>query len=532
MEGKDVFHNVLAVEKVTPARLSLNVGPQPLRAGTKNALLLISISNVRDDGEIKLNPGDTIKISMPNSIGSNLKCGDQIAIESGNNLVLDYQVPSEITIKAHDFSSIFAILCSFVVADTQQPTITGLITAELGSEANPGYEFIAEKEKDVPITQPLGILYDPFDRVCSGCGKGVFNRCDEAECHGIEKDEVTNMTGKCWYDSTAIDPVSRLLKRQACMSCGEATEERDYCLQFLTENDCIKESKHCSFSCKWHPLKEGEKIPASAGGAKKEIYNGWCESTTVLLGECKDIPSSRREAYNKYASTIENKISKYGLDKYGINANALVAAIITQESSWNERKVGDEGRSIGLMQINVNAHPECDAERIKSFDVNENIDCGVRFLSTLFAEHFNDPPKLYKCKNVQYSGIKAILRYYNGWPDKCSGDPNYVENVYPKYEAWDACFKQQVALKPGDIDYCKWRKENTLDLCTEGEGLCNSNDECDQSLSIEEDGKRYNLECRDPGMGKKVCCYKQKTELGEALEQSNQICRSKIKFQI
>ena len=60
-EQGEVYHNVLSVDVGTTARLSLNVGPQPLDAG-QEADVLISVSNTREDGDIVLKEGDIINI--------------------------------------------------------------------------------------------------------------------------------------------------------------------------------------------------------------------------------------------------------------------------------------------------------------------------------------------------------------------------------------------------------------------------------------------------------------------------------------
>jgi len=510
-EGKDVYHNVLAVEKVTPAKLSLNVGPQPLKAGTDNALLLLSISNIRDDGEIKLHPGDPITITLPKSIGSNLNCGGQSPRVEDTKEVLEYRVPSEITIKAYDFSSIFAILCSFnVKSSITSPVVTDLITAELGSKDVPGYEFIVYKEKDVPITPPLGIFFDPFSRVCAGCGKGA-GTCDAATCHEITIDTATKLNGKCWFDSTKQDLISKIFK-DPCRSCGLATDQTGKCVQFLKEDDCIKESEHCGIPCKWHPLKPGETIPVSAGGANIDIYKGWCESAAVTLGTCKDISSTYTQKYNQYKEIIEAAITRHGLRAYSsINPNALVAAIITQESNWDEKANGDGGKSFGLMQIYISAHPECDIEKIKAYDNNAIIDCGVGYLAKIIKENNIESPKLYACQNIYYSEIRAILRYYNGWSDDCSGTKDYVEQVYEGsgvttkgtnykgYLSWLDCFEHggttqtgTTTTKPatrggvsgktiGEVGFCG---SGANEKCTEGGGEAQSDDECQSGFVV------------------------------------------------
>jgi hypothetical protein len=256
------------------------------------------------------------------------------------------------------------------------------------------------------------------------------------------------------------------------------------------------------------------------------------------LGSCSNIPSSYIEKYNSYKDIIETNVRSADLNSYGINGNALIAAIISQESSWNEKATGDNGNSYGLMQINLPAHTECNAASLKAFDVNDNIYCGAKFLQTLINSHYNKPAETYTCKDTQYSGLQAVLRYYNGWNTDCTkGDVNYVDSVYSNYLNWKACFDKAtgvVSTTPtpaepalGDANYCKWRKDSILDLCKEGEGQCSDSNQCNKNTPIVEGEKSYNLECRDPGIGKNICCY-EKLE-AHTIEESNTMCKNAIK---
>ena len=310
----DVFKNVIATEKVSPAKLSLNVGPQPLvydkdqaSAIANTALLLISVSSNRDDGRVILrkwhtnydNNPDTrsygkIYITLPNVVGKELQCGlggtksyecrkpcaglsesectacdkcmvEQISIckekppeqlgnqcekitkEPGTDIEISKSVEkyacklqNDYEIKPYDFNSIFAFMCSFKVAELPGAAQTGLITAEL-----PAFEYKITKEKSVPITAPLGILFDPQKEECTKCGQGRLNACDKEECHNIPQ----TYGSKCWFDSKKAGVVEgtaqKLVGRDACTSCGPTPN----CGQFTEKADCEEESKWCGFSC-------------------------------------------------------------------------------------------------------------------------------------------------------------------------------------------------------------------------------------------------------------------------------------------
>ena len=176
----------------------------------------------------------------------------------------------------------------------------------------------------------------------------------------------------------------------------------------------------------------------------------------VALSSCGGIPQSFIEKYNSYKGIIDSKISKYQLALTD-NPNAFVAALISKESAWRES--AQSSSSTGLMQINTPAHPECDVQEIMEYDVDANIDCGVKFLSNLARTQTNDVNrKVYDCKGGAYGSIEeVVLRYYNGWPSSCLDDPsredeNFVEDIMGQrenpgytanYPAWKSCLEQQ-----------------------------------------------------------------------------------------
>ena len=159
------------------------------------------------------------------------------------------------------------------------------------------------------------------------------------------------------------------------------------------------------------------------------------------------------DKYNQYYSTIKSAIVKYNLQYTEMNPYALVAAVIEQESSWKPNANGDGGNSLGIMQINLKKHPECELNNNDVYDASKNIDCGVKFLSSIASSNSYDKNKLYKCKQKTYTGVQAILRYYNGWFSECGkGDENYAEDTpqgtaYPKYKAWADCLNADGSLK-------------------------------------------------------------------------------------
>lgn len=173
IKGETLFHPVTAVGKPTPAKLSLNVGPQPLKANKTsemNARLLVSVLNGRDDGDIKLYDGDKIRIRLDSNLAvfsaippHEYICEphDYVSCAYVSDNVFECTVKDDHTIKSYDVKSIFYLLCDMNIMPLgDKDVLTGLITAEL-----PKYTFVLRKRITVQETAPLGII-DPNDMEC------------------------------------------------------------------------------------------------------------------------------------------------------------------------------------------------------------------------------------------------------------------------------------------------------------------------------------------------------------------------------
>lgn len=511
-EGDTVFKPVVATAKTSPAKLSLNVGPQPLKAG-EEAFLLISVSNDRDDSRIILPDETLIEIIMPDSIGQDLVCDGQkaefVQKEGQDVWRLRYEVipsrgESRVEIKPYDFNSIYAFICTFTAKNDDEINIeqSGIVTAELRS-----YVFVHTIEKNVPVTTPIGVLSDPFERVCNTCGGGIFdtNICGRDECHGLSEggDKV------CYFEDL---PGTHPPGFEACRSFGPDPK----CEQFITKYACENEKENApggELNCKW------------VGGTNlgSDVDEGHCvtiEETERVSGT--GAATCTEENYNRYKDKIQEAITEHKLGQYVDEPEVLVAAVISQESQWNPNAYNENDPSYGLMQIVPKFHSECDTAKITSYDVEENIDCGVQFLASLAQEHMDDPPRTYHCKPgtaPSYSGVDAVIRYYNGWNTRCTdedgktiGDPYYVENVKNGFETCrDVISAAEAVPQKGDPDYCEKKLENKISdadavACLEGEGGCKLTAEC--KLIGREPNPPERLECRTNvvnGIG--VCCF-------------------------
>lgn len=248
----------------------------------------------------------------------------------------------------------------------------------------------------------------------------------------------------------------------------------------------------------------------------QECVDGMCVSEGAVAEGCDFEPNVKMEfkEITKYKTEILNAVRDNGLASYTDSiwaAEALVAAIIEKESSWNantkthEENVDDH--SFGLMQIRfktaeglgfpfkeTDTHDNYNCDPSKSDNLcypARNIDYGAKYLAQQLKSSCGG-----KCT---HSSLMCAISNYNagsGCPlntnkDNCRYVKNVLENYYKYYFYYD---------------YCGWREKQNLGKCTLGMGGCTGDSQCDQYVTYgPDDGTKRAPICRTDTKPK-VCC--------------------------
>ncbi len=479
---EDVFKPVLAVAKVGPAQLSLNVGPQPLQGSEqvqipeaprdKTGLLLVSVSNARPDGSIFLQRHQKIKIHMPAEVGTIAveRCSGQIVcIASGEETICSIEPydasQNVLEIKQYEFQSIFAFLCPFSIPIVENSR-SGLVTATLTD-----YRFELAKKKDVPVTAPLGIILDPNDYVCKACGKGLTNICTKSVCHSISK--PGNFL--CWYQ----DRGAAVLLENTCRVCGGQFTK---CADFYKETWCDEAKNQCGWQCEWDSNAINPNLPADQN-------RGMCVGagpptvpptvppvvppippTVPLTVSCDDlgITDDMRDKYNQFSGVIKTAVVQENIGNYDNQPAALMAALITHESAGWQQDAISPCAAVGFTQLMPGTASDMGIQRI--FEDSRETSCKNigPYLSRLRAavsgktiaektaidERFDGTLNIqagtkYFGQGLQSCGsVVGALRKYNS--GQCAGTASYSSTYHTAILAWrdkwTECFGRQQML--------------------------------------------------------------------------------------
>jgi Transglycosylase SLT domain len=169
-------------------------------------------------------------------------------------------------------------------------------------------------------------------------------------------------------------------------------------------------------------------LAVSAGGAAAESSSG---------GENVVLPGP----HNEWDAVILDACAGTGLTDP--HWPVIIKAIILQESGWNPTAGGDAGQSIGLMQVDIEYHPEWTREELQ--DPETNIRAGVAILRDCYAQ-WRDPWVAVRC----YNGcVDAVGGHAQDCADP-SGYWGYVRSVLAIARGYAARAQIQLpAVPPG-----------------------------------------------------------------------------------
>jgi len=224
VEGEEVFRGVAALGKPSPAMLSLNVGKQPLRAGTE-AGVLVSVLNTRNNGQVVLDENTEIRLHIPSDLRSGpIDCSSNIGkspIECKQGDNSDTQIChikkkyAPQIVKPMQANTIFSFYCSFDVTTDVEKTKSRLITAELIN-----YRYEAIEEKTIMITLPLGVI-DEEGKKPEGTTEIILS-----SDHKEAVLQVGTAIYECWHNKNLGDE-ARGTKSKLCfrLNAANLTEE-------------------------------------------------------------------------------------------------------------------------------------------------------------------------------------------------------------------------------------------------------------------------------------------------------------------
>lgn len=167
------------------------------------------------------------------------------------------------------------------------------------------------------------------------------------------------------------------------------------------------------------------RAPASA--MAEERASSVIESGTALIGWAASCKGVTQEILDQRASQWQALVAKHA-DAYGVPA-ALVRAVMRVESCFDPRAVSRVGAR-GLMQLMPATAAELGV--LDSFDAEQNIAGGVRYLSQLLSRFKNDLRLAIAAYNAGPSAVDAH-RGIPPFPETRS----YVERVITEYRVHD-----------------------------------------------------------------------------------------------
>ena len=162
------------------------------------------------------------------------------------------------------------------------------------------------------------------------------------------------------------------------------------------------------------------------------------EITSADKSEIVERPTVAIKTY--YDVNLSHELQDYIIkrcEQYNISPS-LVMAIIERESNCNEKAVGDNGNSLGLMQIQPKWH-QWRADKLGCLDwynAYDNVTVGIDILGDLFSKYGDD--------------VYMVLMAYNG-------GPSYAERMSSKGEI--SKYAREVDARAEELERCDVARE-------------------------------------------------------------------------
>ncbi|GEM_PF-5898737 len=207
---------------------------------------------------------------------------------------------------------------------------------------------------------------------------------------------------------------------------------------------------------------------------------------STLSGDCQ-LVNQYKKSYTSYEPFISATLDSpdFALDSITDSPQALVAAIITQESSWNPKATSSG--AVGLMQLSPSTAKDlCKLDAYELTDPEKNIKCGIFVLSKYFQQikqsikqhggDFSDKINIMKITLLSYNcGINCIrneistnghTRYEDIYPTLPTiENQQYTEKVLSHMSKWQNCIgfgkpvlRNRILDSTLDINYKKGRQ--------------------------------------------------------------------------
>ena len=155
-----------------------------------------------------------------------------------------------------------------------------------------------------------------------------------------------------------------------------------------------------------------------------------------LNGKASELHAANSAPTNAFGEDVLHQLVQETAHKHNVDP-ALVSAVISTESNWNTSAISRKGAQ-GLMQL----VPET-AQHFgvyNPFDPTQNVEAGVKYLSTLLERYNGDLPKALAAYNA---GPRVVDRW-GGVPD-FRETREYVRKVTSSY------------FQPGSEHHSPWR---------------------------------------------------------------------------